>query len=182
MTQVTRVTPDMIEGFISSEHFFSALDGVDGHYRGGPEAQYCKDAESLKLLTFCVLVLKNGFSVVGKSACADPANFNEEIGRKIARANAVNEIWPLMGYALRNKLAGMDGLLEPAAPWQERVRDEAKELAGKLVKLEAFLKTETFKALPNDARIDYWDQRDAMAKYLEALQLRIQKFEKEKVE
>ena len=60
---------------------------------------------SLKLLTFCVLVLRNGFTVTGESACASPENFDAEIGRKIARENAVQKIWPLMGYELRSKLA-----------------------------------------------------------------------------
>lgn len=59
----------------------------------------------LHLLTFCVLELKNGFTVTGESACASPENFDAEIGRKIARQNAVQKIWPLMGYELRSKLA-----------------------------------------------------------------------------
>ena len=60
---------------------------------------------ALDLLTFCVLVLKNGFTVTGESACASPENFDAELGRKIARQNAVQKIWPLMGYELRSKLA-----------------------------------------------------------------------------
>lgn len=60
---------------------------------------------TLGLLTFCVLVLRNGFTVTGESACASPENFNVDIGRKIARQNAVDKIWPLMGYELRSKLA-----------------------------------------------------------------------------
>lgn len=60
---------------------------------------------ALGLLTFCVLVLKNGFTVTGESACASPENFDAEIGRKIARQNAVAKIWPLMGYELRSKLS-----------------------------------------------------------------------------
>lgn len=58
----------------------------------------------LSLLTFCVLVLRNGFTVTGESACASPENFDAELGRKIARANAVNKVWPLMGYALKQRL------------------------------------------------------------------------------
>lgn len=58
----------------------------------------------LGLLTFCVLVLKNGFTVTGESACASPENFDDELGRKIARQNAVDKMWPLMGYALKQKL------------------------------------------------------------------------------
>ncbi len=61
----------------------------------------------LKLLTFCVLVLRNGFTVTGESACASAENFDAELGRKIARQQAVEKIWPLMGYELRSKLAGV---------------------------------------------------------------------------
>ncbi|HBV5832428.1 TPA: hypothetical protein MD207_005093, partial [Klebsiella pneumoniae] len=61
------------------------------------------DLESLKLLTFCVLVLENGFIVTGESACASPENFDPEIGRKIARQNAVAKIWPLEGYLLKQR-------------------------------------------------------------------------------
>ncbi len=56
-------------------------------------------------LTVCCLELRNGFRVTGESAAASPANFDEEIGRKVARANAREKIWALEGYALREKLA-----------------------------------------------------------------------------
>ena len=62
------------------------------------------DLAALDLLTFCVLVLRNGFTVTGESACASPENFDPEIGRNIARQNAVQKIWPLMGYELHTKL------------------------------------------------------------------------------
>lgn len=99
-----RVTPADIEANIDSEHYFTALDGVDGHYRGGPEAQGVRNAPQLSLLTFCVLVLKNGFTVTGESACASPENFNADLGKKIARNAAVNKVWPLMGYHLKCQL------------------------------------------------------------------------------
>lgn len=54
--------------------------------------------------TVCCLLLRNGFTVVGESACADPRNFNEELGRKIAYDNARNKIWALEGYRLRDRL------------------------------------------------------------------------------
>ena len=64
--------------------------------------------DPLSLLTFCVLVLRNGFTVTGESACASPENFNAEIGRRIARENAVAKVWPLMGYELKTALAKAD--------------------------------------------------------------------------
>jgi hypothetical protein len=56
-------------------------------------------------LTVCALTLQNGFLVVGESAAASASNFDESIGRRIARDNARNKIWALEGYVLRNKLA-----------------------------------------------------------------------------
>lgn len=103
-----RVTGKHIEDIIVSEHYFTGYDGIGGD---GAWAKY-KSAldlrsshESLKLITFCVLVLKNGFTVTGESACASPGNFDAEIGRKIARENAVNKIWMLEGYLLKQNLS-----------------------------------------------------------------------------
>lgn len=56
-------------------------------------------------LTVCALTLRNGFHVIGESAAASPANFDADLGRKIARDNARNKIWALEGYLLRTKLA-----------------------------------------------------------------------------
>ena len=95
-----RITPDDIEANISSEHYFTARDGCEQVFGGGGTFPV-----SLGLLTFCVLVLRNGFTVTGESACASPENFDAEIGRKVARQNAVEKIWPLMGYALKERLA-----------------------------------------------------------------------------
>jgi hypothetical protein len=55
-------------------------------------------------VTVCCLTLRNGFTVIGESACADPANFNQDIGRKLAYANAKNKIWRLEGYLLRQRI------------------------------------------------------------------------------
>jgi hypothetical protein len=54
--------------------------------------------------TMCCLHLENGFTVTGQSAAASPENFNEEIGRKIARADAREKLWQLEGYLLRERL------------------------------------------------------------------------------
>lgn len=56
-------------------------------------------------LTVCAMTLQNGFIVTGESAAASPENFDQEIGRKIARDNARNKIWAFEGYLLRQKLA-----------------------------------------------------------------------------
>ena len=114
-SKAPRVTPADIEAEIASEHYFTAANGHCGAYAA---AKYSIDQEGepsvvevlevpkpLELLTFCVLVLKNGFTVTGESACASPENFDAEIGRKVARAAAVSKVWPLLGFRLRDKLA-----------------------------------------------------------------------------
>ena len=58
-------------------------------------------------LTICALTLRNGYLVTGESAAASPANFDAELGQKIARDNARNKIWALEGYLLRTQLAGL---------------------------------------------------------------------------
>lgn len=100
-----RVTPADLKSNIASEHYFTAMDGILGLHGGDPGIVAGTPPNSpLDLLTFCVLVLKNGFTVTGESACASPENFDAEIGCKIARQNAEQKIWPLMGYALKQKL------------------------------------------------------------------------------
>lgn len=107
-----RIMLDDIEANIFSEHYFTARDGrrgaiQDGTYVGRERPTFGEaDLVRLDLLTFCVLMLRNGFMVTGESACASPENFDAEIGRKIARENAIEKVWPLMGYELRTKLAG----------------------------------------------------------------------------
>lgn len=103
-----RITPDDVEANIASEHYFTAADGAYGATRNATvvDPNYGERSKAaLGLLTFCVLVLKNGYTVHGASGVASPENFNAEIVRKVARENAVRKIWPLMGYELRSRLA-----------------------------------------------------------------------------
>lgn len=93
-----RVTPADIEAEIEGE-YYARGDGAFSNYYLTAER-----VATLRLLTFCVLVLRNGFTVTGESACVSPENFDYEIGRKIARQNAVAKIWPLLGFRLRDQL------------------------------------------------------------------------------
>ena len=78
-----RITPDDIDAKIIGEQFY-VFPGTT--------------------LTVCCLALANGFAVTGHSAAASRDNFDAEIGRKIARADAREKIWPLEGYLLRESL------------------------------------------------------------------------------
>ena len=98
-----RVTPDHIESIIHAQFFFTGREALQSTILSSAQVKYLPP---LELLTFCVLVLANGFTVTGESACASPENFDAAIGRKIARANAVAKIWPLEWYLLKSKLAG----------------------------------------------------------------------------
>ena len=97
-----RITPADIEANILVAYYFTGEEAMQ--YAGQNGSPFVPHL-AMGLLTFCVLVLRNGFTVTGESACASPENFDAEIGRKIARQNAVNKVWPLMGYELRSKLA-----------------------------------------------------------------------------
>jgi len=106
-----RITPADLQANIASEHYFTAEEGCFGRacFEADSETQvsgvlWSGGRSSLHLLTFCALVLKNGFTVTGESACASPENFDPEIGRKMARQNAEQKIWPLMGYELKERL------------------------------------------------------------------------------
>lgn len=78
-----RLTPQGIEDKIINEHYH--------RFKG-------------TTVTVCLLTMENGFSVIGESAAVSMANFDEEIGRKVARQHARDRLWKLEGYLLRQKL------------------------------------------------------------------------------
>jgi hypothetical protein len=102
-----RLTPTAIDATIVDEVYFTAEQGYQraNADAGIPVGSYAK----LGILTFCVLILRNGFVVTGESACASPDNFDAEIGRKVAKENAREKIWALEAYLLKERLsAGAD--------------------------------------------------------------------------
>ena len=78
-----RLTPDLIDSKIIKEDYY-IFPGTT--------------------LTVCRLELENGFSCLGESAAVSMENFDEEIGRKIAKDMARNKIWTLEGYLLKENL------------------------------------------------------------------------------
>lgn len=183
-----RVTPADIEANIKSAVYFTAADGAamvqvcENHIDDDSDTDFeIMTAPALSLLTFCVLELNNGFTVTGESACASPDNFDAEIGRKIARANAVQKIWPLMGYALKEQLfqatQPAQTPTEPALPpHQQRVLDEKIELDVKLSNLLAFFGSEIYKSLPGQDQHLLQQQSVSMEHYSEILGMRIEGF------
>lgn len=92
-----RVSLADMENKISCEYYFTAGDAI--------AALGMPDHKALSVLTICILVMQNGFTVIGKSAPASPENFDPEKGKRFAYEDAIKQLWPLEGYALREKLA-----------------------------------------------------------------------------
>jgi len=91
-----RITPEHIESLINEQYFFRMSDALKG--TPGESTPGCQR------MTICVLVLKNGFVVTGEGVCADSNNFDQDLGRRAAREQAIQKIWALEGYLLRQKL------------------------------------------------------------------------------
>jgi hypothetical protein len=53
--------------------------------------------------TVCQLKLENGYTVIGQSACVDPRKFNKAMGEQYAYENAIDKIWELEGYLLKQR-------------------------------------------------------------------------------
>lgn len=82
---------------VMAAHSNAVLNDIESeHYRnlGGALKQTGPTAN----VTLCVLVLKNGFVIVGKSACVNADDFNEDIGRKLAREDALRQMGPFIGF------------------------------------------------------------------------------------
>jgi len=101
-----RVTLADIEAVIAYEYYMNAsqMDVSTTPVLGPAHAGIPQPSAKLSLLTLCVLVLANGFTVTGESACASPENFDATLGRKIARQKAIDKVWMLEGYALKQRL------------------------------------------------------------------------------
>ena len=100
-----RVTPQDIEANIVGEFTFSPSE----YDLGCGQNFGTFDREKVKRHTICILTLANGFTVVGvNEGPVNAANFDADLGRKLARQKAVEQVWPLMGYALRSRLAGVE--------------------------------------------------------------------------
>lgn len=169
-----RITPDLIQANIKEVHYFTALQGsrcaVMDYVIEEPPLEIPQPEPlnpALGLLTFCVLVLQNGFTVTGESACASPENFDAEAGRIAARRNAENKIWPLMGYELKCRLAA-----QPKTHVERMVAEHA-EVVDRILKLDTFTNSEAFQSLPELERTDLLEQGILMAKYRNKLKERL---------
>lgn len=100
-----RVSLSDIESAIAYRFDINAAETVGALSGHVVEPSGKSSMDALSLLSVCFLVMRNGFTIIGKSAPASPENFNAELGKKLAYEDAVRQIWPLMGFALRDRLA-----------------------------------------------------------------------------
>ena len=101
MKSITRAD---IEANIAREFYFTGTHGVLGESEMGTRPTGI--ASGLDQLTFCVIVLRNGTKIVGiNHGSIDPVQHDPSRGKVEARAHAIEQIWPLMGYELRTKMA-----------------------------------------------------------------------------
>jgi len=100
-----RVSIADINAAIAEIHYVSGKDAIAGNTHAPSATAH----DALNLLTICLVVMNNGFTIIGKSAPASPENFDRDKGRMFAYEDAVRQIWPLMGFALRDRLHAADG-------------------------------------------------------------------------
>ena len=146
-----RLTPEHIKSVVKQADFFVV------------ESTY---------LTVCVLTLENGFNVTGTSACASPENFNKELGEDIAFKKALEKVWELEGYLLKQRLYEKQKLFSEPSSFIDRMRIEKQELKIKINKLYGFLDNVEDKT--TEAMTLLVSQSKAMKEYHDILVKRIQ--------
>lgn len=109
-TGAPRVTLKYMEDRMERVDYFTLGDVILGDRfertlgLHGEEVQ-ARPVHNLDCTTVCAISMSNGFVVQGYSACASPENFNETFGRELAYKDAVNKLWSLEAYLLRERLA-----------------------------------------------------------------------------
>ena len=115
-------------------------------------------------LTHCAITVKSGFVFTGESACVDEASFDEEIGKKIAYAQAFEKMWLPYGFWLKQTNGG---------DFIYRMENELAELGGRIDKLATFLN----KGKPEFLNDEEWsllhEQLDHMTNYFNVLNTRL---------
>ena len=121
-----------------------------------------------KPCTYVTVRMKNGFTLRESTTCVDPANYDEEIGKKICLEKIEDKVWFLLGYALQDKVANTP------KDYKERMKAEYDELKERTEKLNAFFGTDLFASLSDEKKQLMQEQYVAMVKYLDTLGRRCQ--------
>lgn len=125
-----------------------------------------------KPCTYVTVRMKNGFTLRESTTCVDPANYDEEIGKKICLEKIEDKVWRLLGYALQEKLFGQDNTTA-----LERLRAEKSTLEQKMNKLGTALHTDGFLEKVGEEQFRLMSQQLIhMGEYSAILQARINKW------
>lgn len=95
-----KVTEELIESRIVGKYFINLGDAVKNTVEFIEPSHLAR----MQTVTKCVLILENGYTIEGMSACVDPTIFDEAKGQKYAYEDALSKIWPLEGYVLANQM------------------------------------------------------------------------------
>lgn len=125
--------------------------------------------------TVCQLTLidlgDQGFTVEGQSACVSRANYNEELGNKIARENALNEVWKVKGYELALELKRQRDRANET--YKERLQREFGELTQRIGRLESWIDSPSYYQLTLEEQEDQKEQLVLMKSYCHILDRRL---------
>lgn len=171
-TNPPRITQADVDAAIASEHVFTAHQGALKAWEESDSGPREYDPpHGLASLTCCVLVLRNGTKILGVNyGSIDPELHDSAMGQREARADAVRQVWPLLGYVLREKLHAQAG------DYRDRVRAEAADLKERMNRLYAFTLLPAFDALAAPDRELMVQQGMAMAGLVAILESRIARF------
>lgn len=183
------MNPDQIEEAVKANNLNAPRVSKDDLEANIVHTEVVKHVtHSGKVLRWAVLTTRNGFAVTGNpSASVSIENDHAPTGESVAIANAKSALWPLMGYALAEKLNTAKGEEAPGqepnypgfadlAPYQQRVVLECEELGEKIAKLSAFLSQSPAPQLSSEDVYDLNKQLEAMGEYLIVLRRRIERF------
>lgn len=154
MIDAPKVTPEQIEAAIVRETYTLLPNGRT---------------------TVCQLTLidlgDSGFTVEGQSACVSAANYNEELGNKIARQNALNEVWKLKGYELALELKRQRDRANET--YKERLQREFGELTQRIGRLDLWIDSPSYYQLEFEEQEDQKEQLVLMKQCSEILDRRL---------
>lgn len=104
-----RVTLDYMKSEIQQIYYISGTS-IARHADFTDYKSKALNEGDLQVMTLCMIMMRNGFMVFGKSSPISPQNFDQALGRKFAYEDAVRQLWPL--FAFGHKQAVADGLVD----------------------------------------------------------------------
>lgn len=135
-----RTDDDAVEQLIKAKGLVAPRVTADDLKANIAHVEYVKHISAGgQVLRWAVITTRNGFAVTGRpSASVSSENDDQEIGQRTAFENAKNELWPLMGFELKSKLALIPGGLDAAAREGMTVHIGSKAIRAKPMTRQAY--------------------------------------------